>query len=282
MGNEIKIIIPIVTLLILYLGCSQAVSQESQVLPDVRKISMDIRNQSLEDIVRLVSRQTGFKITVDNQWVGLSVSGNYKDVDVGSFFRRVLKGQNLSILYDDENKEIIVRMFGTKDLRSFIVDVRGNKEAVDQISSMKLSDIKVHKEKEAEKIQKYYANPKSIDQMSGMTFEEIARLRERETREKNVYFANPDAIDQMSGITLEQINELRAWEAGEIKKYLSDSNSVDQMSGMLLSDVKALREREALEIQEYYANPNSIDQMSGLTFAEIAKIREREKKILNQ
>lgn len=244
-------------------------------------INIETNKKPLKEIVQLISDQINTKIKIDSEWLDLPVSGKFQKVEVGSFFRRVLKGQNITVLYDESNNQIIIRSFSSSAFKTYNSLSDERNDGVDQISGVKLSDIKELRKKEAIDKQEYFSNPESIDQMSGMTLGEIASLREQEKEAKEIALNSPDSVDQMTGLLIAEINKLHEREKKEIEEYFTNPKSVDQISGLKVTEINNIRAIEAQKIEEYYSNPSSIDQMSGLTLDEIAKIREREKYLQN-
>lgn len=79
-----------------------AVGAESQLL------SLDARGESLGEVLKKISNNTGYSITVDPEWTGLPVSGSFKNLPVNQGLRRILANLNHSIFFDDANQRISI------------------------------------------------------------------------------------------------------------------------------------------------------------------------------
>ena len=78
--------------------------------------SFDLNGQSMAEIAGLISKQMNYKILMDEDLSTVTVSGKYDNITLQDFFsRRLFRGNNIIVLYDDDNRVIEISSFGTKN-----------------------------------------------------------------------------------------------------------------------------------------------------------------------
>lgn len=70
----------------------------------------------MAEIAGLISKQLNYKILMDEDLTTVTVSGKYDNVTLQDFFsRRIFRGNNIIVLYDDDNRVIEISSFGKKN-----------------------------------------------------------------------------------------------------------------------------------------------------------------------
>ncbi len=78
--------------------------------------SFDLNGQSMAEIAGLISEQLNYTILMDEDLTKVKVSGKYDNVTLQDFFsRRIFRGNNIIVLYDEENRVVEVSSFGKKN-----------------------------------------------------------------------------------------------------------------------------------------------------------------------
>lgn len=98
---------------------AQGGSELSGGVAPMPRVNLDADGRSLQDVIHLVTLQSGVTVDVDKKWADLKVKGSYENVSLDEFFRRVLKGENYTILFDDLGKLVSVQSFGKRSRFSY-------------------------------------------------------------------------------------------------------------------------------------------------------------------
>ena len=78
--------------------------------------SFDLNGQSMAEIADLISKELNYKILMDEDLTKVTVSGKYDNITLQDFFsRRIFRGNNIIVLYDDDNRVIEISSFGKKN-----------------------------------------------------------------------------------------------------------------------------------------------------------------------
>jgi hypothetical protein len=88
-----------------------AMGAESQLL------SLDSQGEPLGEVLKKISDQTGYRITVNPDWVDLPVNGSFKNLHVDQGLRKILANLNHAILFNDTDQRIsiVIKSFIYKD-----------------------------------------------------------------------------------------------------------------------------------------------------------------------
>jgi hypothetical protein len=74
--------------------------------------SITVENKALELVLQNISKSTGYKITVNEQWKDIPVTANFKDVNLEKGLRRLLKGFNHALATMEDEKKISITIYG--------------------------------------------------------------------------------------------------------------------------------------------------------------------------
>jgi hypothetical protein len=203
-------------------------------------ISIDADKSRLKDVLSDIYRQTEWKIVLDESLTDSIITGTFKEIELESFLKRALKGENLIFLYDEEAKTIDVRVFGATET---------NRARAAEVSEDILPDEKTLQALRAEEnriFEEYISDPNSIEPLTGMTLGEIAALQAEEEKIHNAYISNPDSIEPLTGMTLGEISALHAAEQEIYEKYINDPSSVEVLTGISFAEIDALHAQEKM------------------------------------
>lgn len=77
--------------------------------------SLDARGVPLGEVLKKISDDTGYQITVDSEWTGWPVSGSFKNLPVNLGLRRVLSNLNHSIVFNEADRRIAIVIKSSPD-----------------------------------------------------------------------------------------------------------------------------------------------------------------------
>lgn len=103
-----KLLFLLVSFLVMSFFCLAGYAVSEPQPSDVPLVNISGANRPLKDIVREVSRQSGYRIEISESLLGIKVGGEFVDVDLATFFRRLFRGSNVFQIIDQESKAILV------------------------------------------------------------------------------------------------------------------------------------------------------------------------------
>ncbi len=77
--------------------------------------SLDVRGAPLGEVLKKISDDTGYQITVDSEWAGWPVSGSFKNLPVNRGLRRILSNLNHSIVFNEADHWIAIVIKSSPD-----------------------------------------------------------------------------------------------------------------------------------------------------------------------
>lgn len=77
--------------------------------------SLDVRGMPLGEVLKKISGDTGYRITVDSEWTGWPVSGSFKNLPVNQGLRRILSSLNHSIVFNEADRRITIVIKSSPD-----------------------------------------------------------------------------------------------------------------------------------------------------------------------
>lgn len=81
--------------------------------------SLDARGVPLGEVLKKITADTGYRITVDSEWAGWPVSGSFKNLPVNLGLRRILSNLNHSIVFDEAEHRIAIVIKSSPDDAAF-------------------------------------------------------------------------------------------------------------------------------------------------------------------
>lgn len=267
-GGVKKEIFSIMLLLSFSFGviCKNDIRAESITRHDLI-ISLDLDNQELKDVLMTISTQTGFTVNVDSDWISNKVTGNYSKISVENFFHRILRGNNISVLVNEDEKSITVRSFGKKvsSLYSVFIQPGGG---VEPLSGVAMDEIEMIRIREQKELDGQHAN---IEPLTGISMSDIKSIQANEEKSYQEYLNDPESVEKLTGMKLSEIRDVRGQEQEE-EVYGQETN-IEPLTGVSLSEIASIQANEEKSYQEYVEDPNSTEPLTGMTLREIEEVR---------
>jgi hypothetical protein len=85
-------------------------------LQDEPHISLEVDNQRLGDVLKIISQDTGFKFKLNDQWSTYPVNASVENMPLNRGLNLILKGLNHAIIYESD-KSIKIMVYGKVDSR---------------------------------------------------------------------------------------------------------------------------------------------------------------------
>ncbi len=84
-----------------------------------KRVSFEFHNQPMSEVASKISEQLNYKVLMDDELASVPVSGKFVDVTLDDFFsRRIFRGKNVAILFDDAEHEVVISSLGKKSKRT--------------------------------------------------------------------------------------------------------------------------------------------------------------------
>ncbi len=240
-------------------------------------ISLKMKGEPLGTILDTISEQTGYVVKVDKKLANYPIYGNFDEVNIDVFFQRALRGQNISILFDDKKGYIFVRSFGEKDSRiDYVVSQgKGKSHSGDQEKIKRLHALQLRE------IQEFESNPESVEPLTGIRLADIKSLQERQQRQIHEYENKPESVEPLTGVKLVDIKALHAQEERVLQEYEDNPKSIAPLTGVTLSTIKTLHARQIRQIEEYEDDPESVEPFTGIKLSDIRAMHERQQRVID-
>ncbi len=250
----------LVAFMSLVLSCVSANGEVLSSSSSESVVTFELQDEALEDVSKKIYKQTGYKVFLQEEWKKFSVSGLYQNVTLENFFRRSLRGHNISCIVDYNAKSIHVGFFGRKKKS------KGLPKGVASYSNTELTtteDDVLHRN-QLEELREHLADPDSVDLMSGMKLSEIRRLHDAQEVELEEMRHSADAVE---------IKALHAVQLKELEEIKKSPDAVDVLSGMTLSQVKVIAEKQMVAHEKKKNDPaRIIDVETGVTAGDLKKM----------
>lgn len=190
-----------------WLLCSSGILQAATTFGDLRA-DISVKSRPFKEVVRLVQEQTGYKVELESIDGSFPVSGEYNNVAVEKIFTRLLKGYNVSVAINHQNKLISVISLGDK-----IQLTKGSK--IPEIGSPVAAEVKDPDlvlppsiEIDASSSGKLASDP-SLE-ITGLSSQNIRALHTQQAKEFDQKQNEPKTVDLLTGLSsaeLEQMHE---------------------------------------------------------------------------
>ena len=83
--------------------------------PGPPAFSLEARGAPLGEVLKKVSDDTGYRITVDPEWTGWPISGSFKNLPINLGLRRILSNLNHSIVFNEADRRIAIVIKSSPD-----------------------------------------------------------------------------------------------------------------------------------------------------------------------
>lgn len=245
------------------LSSSPAMSQELDVVPVKRVISLELKDKPLKLVADEIFKQTGYRVVFDEKWNDLPLSGHYAGVTLEEFLQRSLRKQNVTLSYDDKGNVAILRFFGDRD----IGEIKAGALVSEKDEKVQVSEeVKEMYEQQYKELQTYLKDPEAVDPVSGMKLVDIEVLQSTQQRELEQLRNDPEMVDPVSGMSLGDIKMLQNTQQAELERLRNDPETVDPISGMTMAEIKKLHDVQRAELEQMKMNPstdNSVQKGKG-------------------
>jgi len=93
-----------------------AASEELRDEINIDKITLENTDEKfqLKDLIPKIEEQTGYKISLDQYFENFPVQGVYVEVNLNTFFHRVLRRENYTLVIEENIKSIHVKKFTSR------------------------------------------------------------------------------------------------------------------------------------------------------------------------
>ena len=248
-------------------ACSVSNAQGAVPAGGAGRITVLVHGDSLGVVMKTISIQTGYSIAIDERWKDLAVVGEFTSVTPGVFFNRVLRGNNLSIIYDDEKQMMFVRLFGEKETSYYQV-FPGDREggALSEMHGQQNEEFLAQK------------TDSRFEDMSGMSNAERWDIH----RQENAMFArlqnDPAISTDQSGQTNAQRWQQNQQQHEQFLDRKSNPLSVD-MAGVSNQVKESLHDKQNRMWEKLNNDPKNIEPLSGKSNAEIREVHKRQSEL---
>ncbi len=228
---------------------------------EIARISMDIKNRPLKDILQTISEETGYTIEVNDDLLDTSVSGIFVDTDIVVIMSRILRKKNVFILENTEQRLITIRSSDmSKRKSSFISSSTGNSKSSAH-SSQKSLDLKLSQSKD------------SIEVDPGVTYQDL--LTNRENLEQHLA-NNKETIETSPGVSYQDL--LNAREKLD-KSFQNDKNTIETSPGVSYQDFVKTQKKLDTHLSQ---NSAAVEISPGVSYQDLKDTRARLDKMLQE
>lgn len=224
---------------------------------------IELNANTFHQVAILIFEQTGYTLHVDKQLIDINITGRYGKQTIEAFLKRVLIGKNYIFTVDDSKKEILVRLYGSKDFVDLVDISASNRSLVDQVTLQTYDEINNSIAKAKDDMEWVTNDENSIDPISGLSYVEI----NKSLNEKQIY--QEDILDPVSGCAIDEINHSIELALLDIEKISKDPEVIDPVSGVSFVEINRLIQLSTEDIGSQIAGPEAIDPVSGLSYKEI-------------
>ncbi len=80
-----------------------------------KRVNFEFTQQPMAEVANQISRQLNYKVLMDDDIASVLVSGYFSDVTLDEFFsRRIFRGKNIVIMFNDDKQVVTIRSLGNK------------------------------------------------------------------------------------------------------------------------------------------------------------------------
>ncbi len=92
-----------------------AYTQEDKSSVRDQRVTFEFNKVPMSAVAAQISTQLNYKVMMDDELASLPVSGIFHDVTLDEFFsRRIFRGKNIAILFDEAKHQVIITTLGNK------------------------------------------------------------------------------------------------------------------------------------------------------------------------
>lgn len=233
-------------------------------------ISVSVKGTPLGEVMRTISLQTGYSIAIDERWKDIAVIGDFTHVTSVAFFNRVLRGKNLSIIFDDEKKLMTVHLFGEKE--TFYYQVLSGDMGGGELS-------KVHGTQNEEFVA--LKNDPLFEDMSGISNAERWKIHRQQNEEFLRLNRDPSVLVDKSGQTNAQRWQQHQRQDQEFLERKSNPVAVD-VAGVSNQEKYLTHEKQNATWGNVNNDPDAVEPLSGKSNSEIREVHRRQSELYSK
>lgn len=227
-------------------------------------IDLKVDGKPLREVIGMIAQQTSYEIAIDAKWGDHQVSGIYDQVTVDDFFKRTLRGENISIIHNDAERKIVVRLFGQKTPAKYL-----------SVSVSPDGSLKEKHLSQSEEYARLKADPDFVD-IGGATNAEKWEAHRAQAEVHAMEKTDP-AFTDMSGASNEEKWREHAAQARQHELMKKDPAFVD-MGGMKNEEVWQRHKTQAAVHEQMKTNPDFVDE-SGMRNADIRAMHKKQNEL---
>jgi len=229
------------------------------------QISFDVKNESLRNVLRSISAETGYRVEVNKDLLDIKVSGSFKDATLTAIISRILRGSNVFIIEDSSEKLLSVRSIASVKNESMEIFNLGRDEVP---TGDLLVDVKRVQSSLDENI---LNNQDTIEASPGISYRRLINSRKE--------------LDQY---IVDNANQIMATSAGSYAELKETQDQLDQQinnGNVDASENSTYRELlvEQEKLDAKISSDNTVEASPGMSYQELKKIQEQlDKQLANR
>lgn len=237
-------------------------------------IDLVAKAETLQDVARMVSAQTGYQVQIPEEWNVLQVRGRYLDIPVEKLFFRLVRRESISVVIDEKRKSIKVESFEHKV--STLGEEEENSVVIDPMTGILKEDLARLQHTQLEELKVARLDNDAIDPETGIPRQQLNELHKRQLAELEQLEKDPDAVDPETGLRRQSLRELQMHQIAELEKAKSDPEAIDPETGIPQGVLHRLQASQEVQLMRSKENLDAIDPETGIRRGELANLRKQQ------
>jgi len=229
----------VICILFVFSAIQADATQKSEIATQTF-VSASYVNKPLGEVLQDIIVQTGYNFVIPEEWLSLTISGEFSHVALEKFFHHILKNKNFALLINEKEKLITGREFEGGSRYLYLTDTSGVKQDIDPYSGMLMKELQELHAHQLRENQLRKVNPESVDPVSGLTNGYLAKLHKTQIDQKEMARKEADAVDPMSGLPLDELERLHEHQLTLKEK----AGALEPMTGIPLGELQRLHEQQ--------------------------------------
>ncbi|PIE56558.1 MAG: hypothetical protein CSA34_02785 [Desulfobulbus propionicus] len=146
-------------------------------------------------------KKTNYTFIIPDEWRTFQVNGKYTDIDLETFFHRVFKRVNFSLLIDEKERLVTVQLYGKKE--GAFSQIGGGENVTDLDPELEIprKELAERHKRQLEMFEKSKKDPEAIDPEFGVPYVELAKRHKKQLERFEKSKKDPEAIDPEFGVS---------------------------------------------------------------------------------
>jgi len=215
-------------------------------------VTVDLADHSMDlgNLVGEIAEQTGYTILIPKEWCSLPVRGRYVDVQVESFFRRVVRGESIAVSVDEKKKVVLVRSYRSRTGSGAGYVVAGGKKNTGSdgtigVVEQGLNDFQLAQIGELERLK---SDPDAVDPELGIRQGDLWAIQERQLQDLARESDDPDVVDPELGVRQGALWAIQERQLQDLARESDDPDVVDPELGVRQGDLWAIQKRQIQDL----------------------------------